>query len=47
MDLARLWQSRRRRAACRALLGPIHAGFSEGFDLQDLKDARALLDAVE
>jgi tetratricopeptide (TPR) repeat protein len=46
MDLARLWLSKRKRAKSRALLTPVYAWFSEGFDLQDLKDARVLLDAL-
>jgi predicted ATPase len=46
MDLARLWLSKRKRAKSRALLTPVYAWFSEGFDLQDLRDARVLLDAL-
>lgn len=47
MDLARLRLNERRRAEGRAVLGPTLAWFSEGFDLQDLKDAKALLDELE
>ena len=28
------------------LLAPVHGWFTEGFDTADLKDARALLDAL-
>jgi hypothetical protein len=31
------------RAAARDLLAPVYAWFTEGFDTQDLKDAKALL----
>jgi predicted ATPase len=42
--LARLWQRRGKRAAARALLAPLYAWFTEGFDTRDLQDAKALLD---
>ncbi|HZR79615.1 MAG TPA: AAA family ATPase [Candidatus Binatia bacterium] len=44
MALARLWQSQGKRDQARALLAPVYAWFTEGLDLRDLKDARALLD---
>ena len=31
------------RAAARALLAPLYAWFTEGFDTRDLQDAKALL----
>jgi predicted ATPase len=43
-SLARLWKGRGRSDEARDLLGPVCAGFTEGFDTQDLKDAKALLD---
>jgi len=43
MDLARLWQRRGKRDEARALLAPLHASFTEGFGLQDLQEAEALL----
>jgi predicted ATPase len=43
-SLARLWQQQGKRAAARALLAPIYAWFTEGFDTADLQDAKALLD---
>lgn len=46
MDIARLWQRRGKRDEARALLGPLHASLTEGFDLQDLQDATALLNEL-
>jgi predicted ATPase len=46
MSLARLWRDQGRRAAARELLAPIYGWFTEGFDTADLKDAKALLDAL-
>jgi class 3 adenylate cyclase/predicted ATPase len=42
-SLARLWQRRGRCDEARDLLEPVYAWFTEGFDTQDLKDAKALL----
>jgi predicted ATPase len=42
-SLARLWQRQGKRDAARALLAPLYAWFTEGFDTRDLKDAQALL----
>jgi predicted ATPase len=44
MSLVRLWQGRERHADARRMLGEIYAGFTEGFDTEDLKDARKLLE---
>ena len=46
MGLSRLWQQRGKRADARALLTPIYGWFSEGFDTADLREARALLEAL-
>ena len=46
MDLARLRLGRGRCAAARALLGPLHASFTEGLGLRDLLDAAALLEGL-
>ena len=46
MDLARLWQRCGKRDEARALLAPLHAAFVEGLELQDLRDAAALLDEL-
>ena len=45
-SLARLWREQRRRAEARDLLAPVYDSFTEGFDTQDLKKAKALLDEL-
>jgi predicted ATPase len=45
-SLARLWQQHGKRQAAHDLLAPVYHWFTEGFDTADLKDARALLDAL-
>ncbi len=45
-SLARLWQRQGKRDEARALLAPVYDWFTEGFDTQDLKDAKALLDEL-
>jgi predicted ATPase len=45
-SLARLWHDRGKTSDARDLLAPIYAWFEEGFDAADLKDAKALLDAL-
>jgi predicted ATPase len=45
-SLARLWRDQGRRAEARDLLTPIHSWFTEGFETTDLKDAKALLEAL-
>jgi predicted ATPase len=42
----RLWGEQGRRAEARELLAPIYGWFTEGFDTQDLREARALLDEL-
>jgi predicted ATPase len=46
MSLARLWGKQGRRGDVRDLLAPVYGWFSEGFDTQDLKEAKALLDEL-
>jgi class 3 adenylate cyclase/predicted ATPase len=46
VSLARLRRDQGCRAEARDLLGPIYGWFTEGFDTQDLKDAKALLDEL-
>ena len=46
-SLAGLWQSQGKRHEARELLAPIFGWFTEGFDTQDLKDAKALLDELQ
>ena len=45
-SLARLWQSQEKRQEAHDLLAPVYHWFTEGFDTADLKDAKALLDAL-
>jgi predicted ATPase len=45
-SLARLWTEQGRHIEARDLLAPVYGWFTEGFDTADLKDARALLDAL-
>jgi predicted ATPase len=42
-DLARLWRSRSRAAEAHALLLPIYATFTEGFEMPDLVVAADLI----
>ena len=42
-SLARLWREQGRRDEARDLLAPVYGSFTEGFDTQDLKEAKALL----
>ena len=42
-SLARLWQRQGKRDASRALLAPLYAWLTEGFDTRDLQAAKALL----
>jgi predicted ATPase len=46
MSLSRLLQRRGNREEARRLLAEVYGWFTEGFDTADLKDARALLDAL-
>jgi len=46
-NLARLWQQQGKRQAAYDLLAPVYGWFTEGFDTADLKDAKALLHALE
>ena len=43
-SLARLWKKQQRIAEGHELLGSVYARFTEGFDTQDLKEAKGLLD---
>jgi len=45
-SLARLLSRHRRQDEARALLAPLHAWFTEGFDAPDLQDAKALLEEL-
>jgi predicted ATPase len=46
MSLSRLWQQQGNQANARALLAPIYGWFTEGFDTTDLREAKALLEAL-
>jgi predicted ATPase/class 3 adenylate cyclase len=46
IDLAALWIDQGRHEETLDLLAPIYASFTEGFDTQDLKKAKALLDQL-
>jgi predicted ATPase len=46
MSLARLRQQQGRPQEAAALLAPVYAWFTEGFDTADLKEAKALLDKL-
>jgi predicted ATPase len=46
-SLARLRRDQGRRAEARELLAPIYDWFIEGFDTPDLKEAKALLEALD
>jgi len=45
-SLARLLDKQGRRDEARRMLGEIYGWFTEGFDTADLKDAKALIDAL-
>ena len=45
-SLARLWSERRRPADAGALLRPIYARFTEGFETADLRTARTLVEGL-
>jgi adenylate cyclase len=46
VSLARLWRRQNRQREAHALLHEIYDWFTEGFDTPDLREARALLDAL-
>jgi len=45
-SLARLWQRQGKSTEANELLQPVYDWFTEGFDTQDLKDAKALLEEL-
>ena len=47
ISLAQLRHDQGGHAEAQDLLAPIYVWFTEGFDTQDLKDAKALLDCIE
>jgi len=46
MSLARLYQNKNKHKAARDVLAQIYASFTEGFETADLREAKALLDAL-
>ena len=46
MSMARLWRDQGKRDEARDLLAAVYGWFTEGFDTLDLKEAKALLDAL-
>ena len=47
MSLSRLWQGQGKQAEARQMLQEIYGWFTEGFDTADLKDAKALIEALK
>jgi predicted ATPase len=47
MSLARLWQRQGKRAEPYRMLVEVYGWFTEGFDAADLREAKALLDALQ
>ncbi len=45
-SLGQLWHGQGKASEARDLLAPVYAWFTEGFDTQDAKRARALLDEL-
>ena len=46
LSMARLWRDQGKRREARELLAPVYGWFTEGFDMRDLKEAKALLDTL-
>ena len=46
MSTARLWSDQGKRDAARGVLAPVYGWFTEGFDTADLREAKALLEAL-
>jgi predicted ATPase len=46
MSLSQLWQQQGKCDEARDLLAPVYGWFTEGFDTADLREAKALLDAL-
>jgi predicted ATPase len=46
MSLSRLWQQQGKSVEARTLLAETYGWFTEGFDTKDLREAKALLDAL-
>ena len=46
MSMARLWRDQGKRKEARDLLASVYGWFTQGYDTRDLKEAKALLDAL-
>jgi predicted ATPase/class 3 adenylate cyclase len=46
ISLGHLWRNQAKRSEARDLLAPVYGWFTEGFDMPDLKEAKALLDEL-
>jgi predicted ATPase len=46
MSMARLWGDQGKPQQALELLAPVYGWFTQGFDTRDLKEAKALLDAL-
>jgi predicted ATPase len=46
MSMVRLWRDQGKPDEARDLLAPVYGWFTEGFDTLDLREAKALLDAL-
>jgi predicted ATPase len=46
MSLSRLWQKQGKKDKARQMLAEVYDWFTEGFDTADMKDAKALRDAL-
>ena len=46
-SLGRLWREQGKRQEARDVLAPVYGWFTEGFDMPDLVDAKALLDQLQ
>jgi predicted ATPase len=46
MSLSRFWQQQGETEEARKLLAEIYGWFTEGFDMADLKEAKALLEEL-
>ena len=47
MSLSRLWQKQGRREEARTFLGGTYSWFTEGFETDDLQDAKDLLQRLK
>jgi class 3 adenylate cyclase len=47
MSVSRLWQQQGKQKEAHELLSEIYGWFTEGFDTQDLQEAKALLNSLE